>query len=65
MAATGASNEDIATHLAVSVRTVPTHPKHIHAKFSIHSRASVRLDGPSLAALFHVYDSGVISVCNI
>ena len=38
LAATGASNKDIATHLGVSVRTVRTHLEHIFAKRGIHSR---------------------------
>ena len=45
LAATGASDKDIATHLAVSVRTVRTHLEHIYAKLGIHSRRELMLRG--------------------
>jgi DNA-binding CsgD family transcriptional regulator len=38
LATTGASNNDIATQLAVSVRTVRSHLEHIYTKLGIHSR---------------------------
>jgi DNA-binding CsgD family transcriptional regulator/Tfp pilus assembly protein PilF len=38
LAATGASDKDIATHFAVSVRTVRSHLEHIYMKLDIHSR---------------------------
>jgi DNA-binding CsgD family transcriptional regulator len=45
LAATGASNKDIATHLAVSVRTVRTHLEHIYAKLGIHLRRELMTIG--------------------
>jgi DNA-binding CsgD family transcriptional regulator len=38
LAATGASDKDIAAHFGVSVRTVRSHLEHIYAKLGIHSR---------------------------
>jgi DNA-binding NarL/FixJ family response regulator len=45
LAPTGASNKDIATHLAVSVRTVRTHLEHIYAKLGIHLRRELMTIG--------------------
>jgi ATP/maltotriose-dependent transcriptional regulator MalT len=45
LAATGASNKDIATHLGVSVRTVRSHLEHIYAKLAIHSRRELMTIG--------------------
>ena len=41
VAATGASDKDIASHFGVSVRTVRTDLEHIYAKLGIHSRREV------------------------
>lgn len=51
LAATGASDKDIATHLAVSVRTVRTHLEHVYAKLGIHSRRELMAMGERLEAL--------------
>jgi DNA-binding CsgD family transcriptional regulator len=51
LAATGASDKDIATHLTVSVRTVRTHLEHIYAKLGIHSRRELMAMGERLEAL--------------
>jgi DNA-binding CsgD family transcriptional regulator len=48
LAATGASNKDIATHLTVSVRTVRAHLEHIYAKVGIHSRRELMTMGEGL-----------------
>jgi DNA-binding CsgD family transcriptional regulator len=45
LAATGASDRDIATHLVVSVRTVRTHLEHIYTKLGIHSRRELMAMG--------------------
>ncbi len=45
LAATGASDRDIATHLVVSVRTVRTHLEHIYTKLGIHSRRELMAIG--------------------
>ena len=45
LAASGASNKDIAAHLSVSVRTVRTHLEHVYIKFGIHSRRELMLRG--------------------
>jgi len=51
LAATGASDKDIATHLTVSVRTVRTHLEHVYAKLGIHSRRELMAMGERLEAL--------------
>lgn len=51
LAATGASDRDIATHLVVSVRTVRTHLEHLYAKLGIHSRRELMAMGDRLDAL--------------
>jgi DNA-binding CsgD family transcriptional regulator len=51
LAATGASDKDMATHLSVSVRTVRTHLEHIFAKLDIHSRRELMAMGERLEAL--------------
>ena len=51
LAATGASNKDIATYLAVTVRTVRTHLEHIYAKLGIHSRRELMAMGERLEAV--------------
>jgi DNA-binding NarL/FixJ family response regulator len=51
LAATGASNSDIATHLAVTVRTVRAHLEHIYAKLGIASRRELMAMGEHLEAL--------------
>jgi DNA-binding CsgD family transcriptional regulator len=51
LAATGATDKDIATHLAVSVRTVRTHLEHVYAKLAIHSRRELMAMGERLEAL--------------
>ena len=38
VAATGATNSDIARQLSLSVSTIETHLEHIYAKLGIHSR---------------------------
>ena len=38
LAATGATNADIARQLSLSVSTVGTHLEHIYAKLAIHTR---------------------------
>ena len=48
LAATGASDRDIATHLVVSVRTVRTHLEHIYSKLGIHSRRELMAMGERL-----------------
>ncbi len=48
LAATGASDKDIAAHLSVSVRTVRTHLEHIYAKVGIHSRRELFAMGEAL-----------------
>ena len=48
LAATGVSNQDIATHLAVTVRTVRTHLEHIYAKLGIASRRELMTMGERL-----------------
>lgn len=45
LAATGASDRDIAAHLVVSVRTVRTHLEHIYTKLGIHSRRELMTMG--------------------
>jgi DNA-binding CsgD family transcriptional regulator len=45
LAATGASDRDIAAHLVVSVRTVRTHLEHIYTKLGIHSRRELMATG--------------------
>jgi LuxR family transcriptional regulator, maltose regulon positive regulatory protein len=45
LAATGASDRDIAAHLVVSVRTVRTHLEHIYTKLGIHSRRELMAMG--------------------
>jgi DNA-binding NarL/FixJ family response regulator len=45
LAATGASDRDIAAHLVVSVRTVRTHLEHIYSKLGIHSRRELMAMG--------------------
>lgn len=51
LAATGASDRDISTHLVVSVRTVRTHLEHIYTKLGIHSRRELMAMGERLEAL--------------
>jgi len=51
LAATGASDKDIATHLGVSVRTVRTHLEHVYAKLGVHSRRELMAMGERLEAL--------------
>jgi ATP/maltotriose-dependent transcriptional regulator MalT len=51
LAATGASDRDIASHVAVSVRTVRTHLEHIYAKLGIHSRRELMAMGDRLEDL--------------
>lgn len=51
LAATGATDKDIATHLAVSVHTVRTHLEHVYAKLAIHSRRELMAMGERLEAL--------------
>lgn len=51
LAATGASDKDIAMHLVVSVRTVRTHLEHIYAKLGIHSRRELMAMGERLEAV--------------
>lgn len=51
LAATGASDKDIAAHLVISVRTVRTHLEHIYAKFGIHSRRELMAMGERLEGL--------------
>jgi DNA-binding CsgD family transcriptional regulator len=51
LAATGASDRDIATHLVVSVRTVRTHLEHIYAKLGMHSRRELMAMGDGLEEL--------------
>ncbi|MDQ4068785.1 MAG: AAA family ATPase, partial [Actinomycetota bacterium] len=51
LAATGASDKDIATHLVVSVRTVRTHLEHVYTKLGIHSRRELMVMGDGLDAL--------------
>lgn len=53
LAATGASNKDIATHLGVSVRTVRTHLEHVYAKRGIHSRRELMSIGEPRRSLDH------------
>ncbi len=48
LAATGASDKDIASHLSVSVRTVRTHLEHVYAKLDIHSRRELMAMGDRL-----------------
>ena len=48
LAATGASDKDIATHLTVSLRTVRTHLEHVFAKLDIHSRRELMAMGERL-----------------
>ena len=48
LAATGASNKDIATYLGVTVRTVRTHLEHIYAKLGIASRRELMTMGERL-----------------
>ena len=45
LAASGASNRDIASNLGVSVRTVRTHLEHVYAKLGIHSRRELMMRG--------------------
>jgi DNA-binding CsgD family transcriptional regulator len=51
LAATGASDRDIASHLSVTVRTIRTHLEHIYAKLGIHSRRELMAMGRRLDAL--------------
>ncbi len=51
LAATGASDRDIATHMDVSVRTVRTHLEHVYAKLAIHSRRELMAMGERLEAV--------------
>lgn len=51
LAATGASDKDIATHLTVSVRTVRTHLEHVYVKLGVHSRRELMAMGERLEAL--------------
>ena len=51
LAATGASDKDIASHLGVSVRTVRTHLEHVFAKLAVHSRRDLMAMGERLDAL--------------
>ena len=51
LAATGASDKDIATHMDVSVRTVRTHLEHVYAKLTIHSRRELMAMGERLEAV--------------
>jgi ATP/maltotriose-dependent transcriptional regulator MalT len=51
LAATGASDKDIATHLTVSVRTVRTHLEHVYAKLGVHSRRELMAMGERLEAV--------------
>ena len=51
LAATGASDRDIATHLVVSVRTVRTHLEHIYTKLGMHSRRELMAMGDGLEEL--------------
>ena len=51
LVATGASDRDIAAHLAVSVRTVRTHLEHVYAKLGVHSKRELMAMGDSLEAL--------------
>ncbi|NHA69630.1 helix-turn-helix transcriptional regulator [Phycicoccus flavus] len=48
LAATGASDKDIAASLTVSVRTVRTHLEHIYLKRGIHSRRELMARGEDL-----------------
>jgi DNA-binding CsgD family transcriptional regulator len=48
LAATGASDKDIAAHLAVSVRTVRTHLDRVYAKLGVHSRRELMTMGDRL-----------------
>jgi DNA-binding CsgD family transcriptional regulator len=51
LAATGASDKDMATHVGVSVRTVRTHLEHIYAKLDVHSRRDLMAMGERLEVL--------------
>jgi DNA-binding NarL/FixJ family response regulator len=51
LAATGASNKDIATDLGVTVRTVRSHLEHVYAKLGIASRRELTTMGERLEAL--------------
>lgn len=51
LAATGASDKDIAAHLVVSVRTVRSHLEHVYAKLGMHSRRELMAMGERLEKL--------------
>jgi DNA-binding CsgD family transcriptional regulator/Tfp pilus assembly protein PilF len=51
LAATGASDKEIAAQLAVSVRTVRTHLDHVYAKLGLHSRRDLMTMGDRLETI--------------
>jgi DNA-binding NarL/FixJ family response regulator len=57
LAATGATNADIARQLYVSVSTVETHLEHIYAKLGIHTR--YQLIAAAAAASWGPKSSGI------